>query len=149
MARLISTIIIVLTLVMVTGLVLVQTGASSAVTSGPLRIAAATRAAPPSQAGAPASTARSPDDEIIVITAAGQLRVDDPYTAPGYMPASWNSGAEWVGRPLPAATSTATAMPNSWLPRGALSRCLTLSYSLARHPWRSAWTWEAKGTSVC
>ena len=81
MARLISTIIIVLALVMAAGLLLVQTGASGAVTSDPLRMAAPTRAAPP-------------DDEIIVITAAGQLRVDDPYTAPGYMPASWNSGAD-------------------------------------------------------
>ena len=58
MARLISTIIIILALVMVTGLVLVQTGASGAVTAGPLRMAAPTRAAPP-------------DDEIIVITVGG------------------------------------------------------------------------------
>ncbi len=53
--------------------------------------------------GAPASAARADavtpaavpfDDEIIVITASGQLRVDDPYTAPGYKPVSWNSGSD-------------------------------------------------------
>jgi hypothetical protein len=52
--------------------------------------------------GVPAGTAHADtaaptaaaDDEIIVITSGGQLRVDDPYTPPGYKPVSWNSGTE-------------------------------------------------------
>jgi hypothetical protein len=53
--------------------------------------------------GAPASIVRAdvaspaavaPDDEIIVITATGQLRVDDFFTPAGYKPVSWNSGSE-------------------------------------------------------
>ena len=35
-----------------------------------------------------------PDDEIIVITSAGQLRVDDPTTPTGYTPVSWSSASE-------------------------------------------------------
>jgi hypothetical protein len=34
------------------------------------------------------------DDEIVVITAVGQLRVDDPFTPTGYMPVSWHSGSD-------------------------------------------------------
>ena len=52
--------------------------------------------------GVPASTVHADtaaplaavDDEIIVITSAGQLRVDDPYTPAGYKAVTWNSGAE-------------------------------------------------------
>lgn len=35
-----------------------------------------------------------PDDELIVITSGGMLRVDDPYTAPGYKVVSWSSASE-------------------------------------------------------
>ncbi len=45
-------------------------------------------------ADAAAPNPAPPDDEVIVITSAGQLRVDDPYTPTGYKPVSWNSGAE-------------------------------------------------------
>ena len=43
--------------------------------------------------GATEPTAAS-DDEIVVITAAGQLRVDDPFTPNGDVPVSWNSGSD-------------------------------------------------------
>jgi hypothetical protein len=45
-------------------------------------------------ADAASPNAAPPDDEVIVITSAGQLRVDDPYTPTGYKPVSWNSGSE-------------------------------------------------------
>ena len=38
--------------------------------------------------------AATPDDEVIVITLGGLLRVDDPYTAPGNKPVSWTSTGE-------------------------------------------------------
>ncbi len=43
------------------------------------------------ESAAPASTV---DDEIIVLTSTGQIRVDDPYTAAGYDPATWDSGTD-------------------------------------------------------
>ena len=46
------------------------------------------------QADAASPTVAPPDDEVIVITSAGQLRVDDPYTPTGYKPVSWNSGSD-------------------------------------------------------
>ena len=46
------------------------------------------------QADATAPAAAPLDDEVIVITATGQLRVDDPYTPTGYKSASWNSGGD-------------------------------------------------------
>ena len=46
------------------------------------------------QADAASPAVAPPDDEVIVITSAGQLRVDDPYTPPGYKPVSWNSGSD-------------------------------------------------------
>jgi hypothetical protein len=33
------------------------------------------------------------DDEVILLTSAGQIRVDDPVTPSGYKPATWNSGS--------------------------------------------------------
>jgi hypothetical protein len=54
---------------------LIAAPAAQAETSGPLPVA--TR-----------------DDEIVLLTATGQIRVDDPYTPAGYRPATWNSGAE-------------------------------------------------------
>ncbi len=33
------------------------------------------------------------DDEVILLTSAGQIRVDDPFTPSGYKPATWNSEA--------------------------------------------------------
>lgn len=38
--------------------------------------------------------AASADDEVILLTASGQIRVDDPFTAPGYRPVIWNSGTD-------------------------------------------------------
>ena len=43
---------------------------------------------------AAALNAMLPDDEIIVITSTGQLRVDDPYTPFGFTAVSWTSDAE-------------------------------------------------------
>jgi hypothetical protein len=34
------------------------------------------------------------DDEVILLTATGQIRVDDPYTPSGYRPAVWDSGLD-------------------------------------------------------
>lgn len=34
------------------------------------------------------------DDEIIVLTSAGQIRVEDPSVPPGIQPATWNSGSD-------------------------------------------------------
>ena len=45
------------------------------------------------QADTAAPTAAA-DDEIIVITSALQLRVDDPTTPPGITPATWTSASE-------------------------------------------------------
>jgi hypothetical protein len=52
--------------------------------------------------GVPANTVRADtaapsaaaDDEIIVITSAGAVRVDDPHTPPGYQAATWTSTSE-------------------------------------------------------
>jgi hypothetical protein len=42
---------------------------------------------------ATSTTVTNPDDEIIVITSTGQLRVDDPTPQPGYAPLSWSSSS--------------------------------------------------------
>ena len=71
------------------------------------------------QADTAAPTAAA-DDEIIVITSALQLRVDDPTTPPGYnrrlgLRRPSRDGSQ-AGQSSPAVTSTVTAMPSSWRP---------------------------------
>ncbi len=48
----------------------------------------------PVQAEPPASSTASPDGEVILLTSAGQIRVDDPVIPSGYVPATWNSGTD-------------------------------------------------------
>ena len=43
---------------------------------------------------APAMPGATADDEIIVLTSAGQIRIDDPLTPAGVKPATWNSGSD-------------------------------------------------------
>ncbi len=43
---------------------------------------------------APAQPAATYDSEIILLTSAGQIRVDDPYVATGTKSAEWNSGSD-------------------------------------------------------
>ncbi len=43
------------------------------------------------EVAAPDATA---DDEIVLLTSTGQIRVDDPYTPSGVKPVAWNSGSD-------------------------------------------------------
>ncbi len=49
--------------------------------------------AQPAQAEPLAPAAAPLDDEVILLTSTGQIRVEDPVTPAGYKPATWNSGA--------------------------------------------------------
>lgn len=54
-------------------------------------LSAATALLPRTASAEPATTT---DDEIILLTSAGKVRIDDPYTPSGYEPVDWDSGSD-------------------------------------------------------